>query len=481
MSESGPYLGSKISLISQAKIRYEGCLYSISPEESTITLSNVRSFGTENRETTRHVPPGNEVYSLIIFKAGDIKDLHVCGLPKEAAESAGSNIAQDPAVLQHSGAVRSTTSGFQQGPPFGNTQGQFGSYGAMPYNQFGHVGGGIMTGQFGGQTSHPPPGLGRVTPPAMTRRSPTMEQGVQASGPISPQKGTQSSAKIATDKPQPQKSGKEEQGLPQRTPQQQQARRRGSREEKTAQRKDIQRQESRDKKAEASKAEKDSRERGERQERGDRGDRDKGGRGSQQGSRQNWQGYQGRRGRGRGPRSPVTKEKVGSDFDFTAAQFDKKSMEEEFKEKLKLDGTTVNGDAIKGTEDSGNETQPSDAPEEEETAYYDSTKSFFDNISCDSLNKGQRPSWKEERKMNCETFGIAYTRSRGRGGYRGGYYRGGYRGGRGQGRGGGRSYRSNRGRGGWKSQQGWNDYSIDGQPKNETSTGKTEKPSEATA
>ena len=44
-------------------------------------------------------------------------------------------------------------------------------------------------------------------------------------------------------------------------------------------------------------------------------------------------GYQARRGRGRGPRSPVVKEKVGSDFDFTAAQFDKKSIEEEFKEK----------------------------------------------------------------------------------------------------------------------------------------------------
>ena len=50
-------------------------------------------------------------------------------------------------------------------------------------------------------------------------------------------------------------------------------------------------------------------------------------------------GYQARRGRGRGPRSPVVKEKVGSDFDFTAAQFDKKSIEEEFKEKLKLDGS----------------------------------------------------------------------------------------------------------------------------------------------
>ena len=66
--------------------------------------------------------------------------------------------------------------------------------------------------------------------------------------------------------------------------------------------------------------------------------------------------------------------------------------------------------------------------------------------------------------MNCETFGIAYARNRGRGGYYRGYYRGGYRGnyqgGRGQSRG-GRSYRSNRGRGGWRNQGGWNDHAND--------------------
>ena len=39
MTEGGPYMGSKISLISQAEIRYEGCLYSIDTNESTVTLS----------------------------------------------------------------------------------------------------------------------------------------------------------------------------------------------------------------------------------------------------------------------------------------------------------------------------------------------------------------------------------------------------------------------------------------------------------
>ncbi|XP_033625736.1 protein LSM14 homolog A-like [Asterias rubens] len=485
MTDGGPYIGSTISLISQSEIRYEGCLYSIDTVKSTVTLSQVRSFGTEGREAPRTVVAGDEVYSLIIFKGSDIKELHVCEPPKPQ-----SNIAQDPAILQHSAAIpssHSTAPGYHRGPSFNNAQGQYSSYNRMPYNQYGHIGG-VMPGFFGGQPSHPPGLSGHTTPPpTMTRRSPTMEQGVQASGPISPQKDTKASTKVsAADKHQ--SKDREEQGLPQRS---QQQRRRGSKEEKPNQKKEIHRQEGKDKKPE-NKVERPERgeriERGERGERGERtdnrgerGDRDNRGR-SSQGQRQNWQGYnQNRRGRGRGPRSPGVKEKVGSDFDFSNAQFEKKTLEEEFTEKLKLDGSsTVNGDVVKGTEDSGNETQPSDAPEEEEP-YYDSSKSFFDNISSDL--KGQRQNWKEERKMNCETFGIAYARNRGRGGYYRGYYRGGYRGnyqgGRGQSRG-GRSYRSNRGRGGWRNQGGWNDHANDTNQQSEI-TVKTEQATEATS
>ncbi|KAE8277112.1 Protein LSM14-like protein RNA-associated protein of 55 kDa [Larimichthys crocea] len=75
--------------------------------------------------------------------------------------------------------------------------------------------------------------------------------------------------------------------------------------------------------------------------------------------------------------------------------------------------------------------------------YYDKSKSFFDNISCDDTRKAneksggsafpreRRQTWAEERRMNAETFGIPLRQGRGRGGYRG---RGGmgFRGGRGR-------------------------------------------------
>ena len=71
--------------------------------------------------------------------------------------------------------------------------------------------------------------------------------------------------------------------------------------------------------------------------------------------------------------------------------------------------------------------------------FYDKTKSFFDNISCEALERSRgnlsKPDWKAEKKLNRETFGAAgnFNGGRGRGYYYnrgGGYYggRGGYRG-----------------------------------------------------
>lgn len=92
-----PYLGSKISLISKAQIRYEGILSSVDTERSTVSLAKVKSFGTEDRHAERPVPPKDEIYEFIIFRGSDIKDITVSEPPKQHH-----GIPRDPAIVQSS-------------------------------------------------------------------------------------------------------------------------------------------------------------------------------------------------------------------------------------------------------------------------------------------------------------------------------------------------------------------------------------------
>lgn len=164
--------------------------------------------------------------------------------------------------------------------------------------------------------------------------------------------------------------------------------------------------------------------------------------------------------------------KFERDFDFESAnaQFNKDEIDKEFQSKLKLKDEKAD-EALNGEDksESGADTQNSEGNAEEEdrlrtNCYYDKSKSFFDNISCDDTRKERsggsgfprerRQTWAEERRMNVETFGIPLRR--GRGGYRG---RGGmgFRGGRGRGAGRGSfgSYPGGSGfRGGFRGSQG---------------------------
>uniref|UniRef100_A0A1I8J084 LSM14 domain-containing protein n=1 Tax=Macrostomum lignano TaxID=282301 RepID=A0A1I8J084_9PLAT len=95
------YLGSRISLVSKAGIRYEGVLSSIDTNESTVTLTKVRSFGTENRASERSIPPSNDVFESIVFRGSDISDLHVCEPPQAEQEEQQPDQYTDPAIPQH--------------------------------------------------------------------------------------------------------------------------------------------------------------------------------------------------------------------------------------------------------------------------------------------------------------------------------------------------------------------------------------------
>ena len=59
---------------------------------SPFALFAVRSYGTEDREAPKRVPPRDEVYEYIVFRGQDIKDLTVI--------SAESHLPQDPAIVQ---------------------------------------------------------------------------------------------------------------------------------------------------------------------------------------------------------------------------------------------------------------------------------------------------------------------------------------------------------------------------------------------
>ncbi|XP_037904988.1 protein LSM14 homolog A isoform X8 [Hermetia illucens] len=415
MSGGMPELGSKISLISKADIRYEGRLFTVDPQECTIALANVRSFGTEDRETQYPIAPQSQIYDYILFRGSDIKDIRVVnnGMPHP----------NDPAIMQMQ---------LPNGQPLIPHFPTIPSMGAPLVSVIDLLA-----------------GASRSTTPVsvISRKSPSADMGVQVN-----QNVANRDQGGHNRRQNQQRSGNIGGGSGQRD-------RRDSGKAMDQQHNQHQdRNQNRNNQMHNNNQNRGWMNRGNNNNNNMRGNRGRGRMHSQGNFRQGANNNKGR------PKNPL---KFDQDYDFEQAN----NQFEELRSKLmKLkvgdDPKTeqINGETDK-KDDSGNETGAGDhEPEDDGVCVgYDKTKSFFDNISCEAATdrtKGKnRTDWRQERKLNSETFGISSTR---RGNYRsrGGYYNrnmnmhggggGGYRGYRG-----GNNYRGrNNNRGGQQNNSG---------------------------
>ncbi|KAH9586498.1 Lsm14-like [Trypanosoma melophagium] len=97
-------IGSVITLITNSQIRYEGTLGQIDSEGNTVSLTNVRVFGTEGRAKEKNqveVPAAEQLFEQIVFRGSDIQELTVF--------EGANNAIMDPAIVTALPARKSST------------------------------------------------------------------------------------------------------------------------------------------------------------------------------------------------------------------------------------------------------------------------------------------------------------------------------------------------------------------------------------
>ncbi|KAI5864341.1 Scd6-like Sm domain-containing protein [Durotheca rogersii] len=160
------FLGSRISLISKSDIRYSGILHEINSEESTVSLENVKSFGTEGRKGNpeEEISPSDQVYEYIVFRGSDVKDLRI-EQPAPSKENQP-KVPDDPAIVgaraRPAGALPPGPGASQApGAPNFNPYQPTAFYPPPPPGQWGRGGPGPGPGPaqgFNGMPYPPPPG-----------------------------------------------------------------------------------------------------------------------------------------------------------------------------------------------------------------------------------------------------------------------------------------------------------------------------------
>lgn len=79
---------------------YVGTLHEINSDESTVSLENVKSFGTEGRKgkAEEEVGPSDQLYEYIVFRSTDVKDLRIEETPS-VKENKPPPVPVDPAIV----------------------------------------------------------------------------------------------------------------------------------------------------------------------------------------------------------------------------------------------------------------------------------------------------------------------------------------------------------------------------------------------